>query len=966
MRVQVLGLLTVTTPRGTARLSGARSRDVLAVLVTRRGRDVPAELILDLVWGEEASRLSAAVVHTVVSRLRRALGPDSIVTGEHGYRLAPGTRIDADEQEAALREARDLRAGGRPGPAAERYRAALALWTGPTAYDGVRDDLVQADRSRLREARALATEELAATLLQDGTPPALADARTLAVGLVEEFPFREEPVRLMMRADAGLGRQAEALQGYDRLRHRLREDLGIDPSPQTQAVHAEVLSGSTRPAGRHLRAAPRRGGRLPVPPTPTVGRERELDLIRRWHGEGHRLVTLVGPGGVGKSRLIQEFGRELGAEAVQYVDLSGAGASSARDLAQSILIAQGLGGAAPDTVAALAAALSRAQLTLLLDEAERLPDAVRTVVAEILAGCPGVRVVAASRVPLGHPAERRLPVEPLACPADGAAGATARAAPAVRLLEARLRDHAPDLLVGDDDGALLARLARRVDGLPLALELIAGQAGTRSLVELDELLAAPLDVPRAGGPADRHGSLRQALSWSVDRLSPASRVVFRRLAAFAGPFSAEAAAAVVGEPGTAEAVRALSRDGLLQVDRGGPRVRFRMLRTVHDLAGEELERHAERAAVLRRHRAWYAALWRDVPLQDEMLFSIAESYDDFRVALDGALAERDADSLPGLSVTLGWFWVFHESDAALPRLDAILGSGLLEGVDVGRVALQRRALDSAFVARPPGPDEATLRDLLAADLSWRVLGSLVDCFAAYVAGDLVQALAVAARALQLARAGAPEHVAEALATLAVMRAASGERAQALAAAEEAWQLIGAAPGVLHVSAVVSKVGLALMDAGEPRRAHAVLSQAIDSVDARLGVLVSNSLLINAGWAALGCGDPGRSARWFHRVLQRRHGLVQGHLAEAVSGAAAVLTELGAPEAAHHGEAAAELCRRHGMDLCPWLVTALARVRGEETRPTAFVAMRDDELADPVIDALHRLVESHRIGAVASD
>lgn len=955
VRVQVLGPLEVEVQSGPARLAGARVRDALAVLVERRGREVAPDCILDLVWGDAAPSLTTAAVHTVIARLRRALGPGAVLTGERGYCLASHIEVDADEHDALLRAAHDLRAGGRAADAADRYRAALALWRGPTAYEGVNDDVALADRARLREVRAAAGEGLAECLLELGGMRANSEAANLAARLMSEFPFREAPVQLAMRAAYALGRQAEALETYAQLRSRLREELGIDPSPQTQAVHAEILAQEEPLAEPGIAVPQRTRTRLPLPPTPTLGRQDELAELRSWYGERHRLLTLVGPGGVGKSRLLQEFGHTLPDRDVMYLDLSGTSDASPQRLAETILLAHGLRVTTPDALAGLTAALAGARLTLLLDEAERSLEGVVEIVGEVLARCAGVRLLVASRAPLGVAGERRLPVSPLPCPDSDTGGAAARAAPAVILLEARLRDHAPDLVVRDADGALLARLAQRVDGLPLGLELVASQAATRSLIELDELFGAPLDLTHPSGAANsRHRSLRRALAWSAVRLAPQQAVAFRRLGAFAGSFSAGAATAIIAEPGAETALRTLARDGLLQLDRRGPRVRFRMLRTMRDLALEELEREGETGTVRRRHRAWFAARWRGTSFHDEMLFDIGECYDDYLAALEDALAVGDGDSAAGLSVSLGWFWVFHEAPSATPWFDVLLSSGLLTGVDLGRVALFRRAMDAAFAAHPPGPDSAAIRRLLAGDPEWEVLGGLVDVLERYVAGDVPGAHRRAERVLELAAAQAPHHVPEALATAAVMRAAAGRTTEALAAAEESWQMIGTAPGVLHLSAVVAKVGLALMDAGQPSRALAVLTRAIESVDRRFGVAVSNTLLVNAGWAALSCDEPRTAARWFDRALQRRQGLVEGHLAEAASGGAAVLSELGVPGAQAHVAAAAELCRRHGLTLCPWLVTALERIRERDHGGPAVAAVRDDELAEPIIDAVHEV------------
>lgn len=955
VRVRVLGPVAVETATGCGPVSGQRQLDVLAVLAQRRGREVSAELLLELVWGDAARRLAPSAVHTVVARLRRSVGAGLLRTGLNGYALASAVSLDAADHDQILRAARDLRAGGQSGDATLHYRRALALWSGPTAYEGVTDELVVAERARLGESRATATEELIGLLLDTDAAGRAEEASALADELVAAFPLRESPYRLGMRASYALGRQGEALRLYSRLRARLRDELGIDPSTQSQALHRQILAQpdvlepSDRPEPGRL------GGVVPVPVTATVAREGELGRLAEWWADGARLVTLVGPGGVGKSRLLQQFGRDLRGERTVYVDLAGVTEATVDEIVRRIAVAQSLPVSAAEPLTGLATALARTRKILLIDEAETAVPEVATVVTGLLRHCPDLRILLTSRRPLEAAGERLMHIAPLACPDIAVTGAAARTAPAVRLLEARLRDQAPELEITDADGELLGMLAREVDGLPLGLELLAGHASTRSLGELEEMLHRPLDVAgTAATVAPRHHSLREAVRWSVDRLDSRQSAAFRRVGVFAAAFSADAAGAVIGQGDPRDVLRSLFRDAVLQLDRRGPRVQLRLLRIVRELALERLEESGEIDLVQRRHRQWFAARWRGASFHDAMLFDVSACYDDYLQALQNALETGDGDSLGGLGVTLGWYWVFHESANSLPWLDRMLESGLLHPVETAKVSLFRRALDAAFACHPPALTAQEIDRILGDDPEWRVLSGLVDTFAAYVAGEGDAARDRVEGLVEPASEGAPHLVAEVLASVAVMRAATGLTDGALSAAEQAWRLIGAAPGVIQVSAVVSKVGLALLDAGHPRRALTILAHAIESVDRRFGVPVSNALLINAGWAALGCAEHDQAACWFDRVLQRGEGVVEGHLAEAVSGAAATLRALGVPGADDHITSAAELCRRHGIALCPWLVGAVGAVEQPTVGERRFVATRDDELADPIIDALHGL------------
>ena len=281
MQVRVLGpvrvgdrIETATAPRGD------RPRDVLAVLVARRGRPVPAEVLLDLVWDQTAGALTPAAVHTVVARLRRQFGDDLVRTSDAGYLVPVEVGLDA-ERFTAL--AGDASSGDGAVP---RCREALALWTGGTAYAGVRDDLVMAERVRLEELHRRVRGDLAAALLASGARDAdsrdagshtsgrelVAEAMGIAVGLVTEHPLDEGSVVLAMRAADRLQRQGEALELFAKLRDRLREELVVDPGPAAAAEHARILARDAEdPAGG--RAGGRRvhpGLRFPVPTSPTL------------------------------------------------------------------------------------------------------------------------------------------------------------------------------------------------------------------------------------------------------------------------------------------------------------------------------------------------------------------------------------------------------------------------------------------------------------------------------------------------------------------------------------------------------------------------------------------------------------------------------------------------------------------------------------------------------------------------
>ena len=335
-------------------------------------------------------------------------------------------------------------------------------------------------------------------LLERGDKESVDDLIVLADGFVAREPLRERAYELLMLGLWRAGRQAEALAAYERLRVMLRDELGVDPSTAAARLHLQMLSedpalGLTATGrARAPRSMP------PAPTTPLFGREAELSRVRELLVE-RRLVVITGLGGVGKSRLLSEVHERLddGSETA-FLDLATFSPCGRDDLVEAIGQALAIRLDAADAFGSLAASLARLDVLLVMDEAERSTEAVAEVVGELLGRCPSLRFLVASRRPLGVAGETIVSLEPLPVPSDDADVHETSGAASVRLLRARIGDHAPTLRFSDDDLLLLGRLARRVDGLPLALELLAGYAGTRSLAELEAVLEAPIDLRSDG------------------------------------------------------------------------------------------------------------------------------------------------------------------------------------------------------------------------------------------------------------------------------------------------------------------------------------------------------------------------------------------------------------------------------------------------------------------------------------
>ena len=965
MRVGVLGPLVVGEGDVTTSPRGQRPRDLLAALLQRRGRPVAPEALLDQVWGDAAVGLTPAVVHTVVARLRRQLGAGLIDTHDAGYLVAVTTRTDEDEFVIARDDATRLTGAGDPGGAAAAYRRALGLWRTEVPYDGVRDDLVAADRARLVETRASVAESLVGLLLEHPSAGAPGEALDLALQLCATGPLREQAHRLAMTAAYQGGRQAQALELYALLRARLRRELGVEPAPETARVQARVLAHDPtlgQPAQALVRgratvggaAGRRRVAPVPMPAAPIVGRSAELAAVCADLESGHRLVTVHGPGGVGKTRLLRELGRHVGGPpgSVVYVDLAGVDARSVDELALTVLSAAGLPTGDQGPVESVVAAIGAAPLTLLVDEAEWSLEVVVPLVAQILQDCPQARAVVTSRVPLELVGERTLLLSPLACPPDRADAAGIRRAPAVALLLERLRDHAPDLELDDDDLTVVSRIARRVDGLPLALEIVAGHAATRSLRDLVELSEAPLDVPAGGrdrGP--RHQSLRDTIAWSATRSTPDAQCALRRLGVFVGPVDPAAAAAVTAlDPRRADAaLRELVREGLLQVDRrANTGTRYRMLRTVRDLALDALAESGEAADARARHRQWFAAAWRSRPRSDELVRDVRDRHDDYLQALRSALEARDGAALSDLTLTLSRYWLFSNwNRPAITWVTRVLDAGVLNPADEARIRLQRACLALNVDPELTRSDATAALPVVAAsgDLITLVTAHGTAALDANARGELDRALHHAHLAVSVARQTTLERTADALGMLAVVQSACGDAAGVLATAHEAGELLDRSGSSVARIAVCTNLSLALADVGHPTEALRALELAAAGMPQALGGDAPAYFDLTRGWVLLRCGTPQAALQAFARVLDDVSvGAADPTAVETYAGLAVSLAALGRPDGPALCAAAGQLADRVPTTLTPQqrtMVGDLAEAGAGTGEPTHALAARLD-------------------------
>jgi predicted ATPase len=569
VRFNVLGPLEAIGDGGAVRLGGPRPRAVLAALLLAGGRHVRVDALVDAVWGDAPPDTAVKTVQKYISYLRAQLGaPDLIVSRADGYELH-ARDVDRGRFETLLD-----RAAAEPAPelAEAMLTEALDLWRGEPYSDLPDLAAAQAERRRLAERRLSAFEALAEARLALGQHDAL-------VGWLEELvaanPVRERLWALLMRALYRAGRQAEALAAYHRLRGILVEELGAEPTPALRALHERILRQEDEPP-----RVPARRANLPLRLTSFVGRAAELTSLAGLLA-GHRLVTLTGPAGSGKTRLAVELLAGTDEEA-GLVEL--AGVTDPDRVVAAVAGALRLGerpGRRTDDV--VADNLAGKRMLLVFDNCEHLLDSTAALVSRLLRGAPRVRVLATSRQPLGVAGEVVLDVPPLAVPATDDPTDVA-ASDAVRLLAERARAADGRFALTAANAAAVARVARRLDGMPLALELAAARLRVFDAQRLADLLDDRFRVlvsTLRTAPA-RHQTLRAAVAWSYDLLTAEEQALFRALSVFEGGFTLEAAERV-GDAVTV--LPSLVERSLVVVDGS----RYRMLETLREYGRAQLD-----------------------------------------------------------------------------------------------------------------------------------------------------------------------------------------------------------------------------------------------------------------------------------------------------------------------------------------------------------------------------------------
>jgi len=857
-----------------------QQRAVLAALVVDAGRVVPVDVLVDRVWAGEIPGVGAGLLQPVISKLRRVLEPEAAGSGQ--WRVlttrAPGYLLQVDPEQVdatrfadSVHSARELAAAGDDTAARACITRALSLWRGP-AYADIAATFAEAEAARLGQLRLAALEFSAELDLRLGRH----------VELLEDLPtlVLAEPLREGLRAGLMLalyraGRAAEALQVYGEGRALLVEELGIDPSPDLQRLHEQILrqdpaldlpapAPDAVPVPRRSQAgtARRPYAALPVPLTSFVGRDIELGEVA---GEldAHRLVTLVGPGGSGKTRLALQVARAWGdtsAIPVGLVELAGTSDPGmvAQQVASALAVLPG-----EDAIRALIGALQDQRVLVVLDNCEHVIDSVAQLAGALLANAPGLLVLATSREPLGVPGEVVLPIGPM--PVAGPDS------DAVRLFLDRARLAAPH--AGGptpQELTLIHRICARLDGLPLAVELAAACLTTLTLAEVaarvDDRFTLLSNGWRTALPHQR--TLAASVQWSVDLLTPLEREVFCAASVFSGGFAPDALDAVALGPGVFDALRSLAAKSLVELDRS--RGRYRMLETLRQFAASSLDEDSRRA-LADRHAAFFVQLVTNIEPtlrrhgSETGWARLDAEQHNVRAALTHLLATGQGTAALRLAGGLSWWWYLRggvqegrrwlaaaltQAAQAPPtvRIRALLGDALLAYLAGDVTSVWERTEE--IVGLPPGTDDGSLAQAL-------VLRAFVRSL---LWQDVAQAQLEVARGLELAEQSGVDWVrAEIAMTQGQFARVAGDHQGALTELDRACSIardIGHEWAWLSSQWVRAKV---LIDLGEGREALDAVRNAVGTGSSASDTTGTLAALLVAVGAASAAGDPRAAA-----------------------------------------------------------------------------------------------------------
>ncbi|MCZ6662376.1 MAG: BTAD domain-containing putative transcriptional regulator [Actinobacteria bacterium] len=663
MDFRILGPLEVEGDDGPIQVRGRMEKALLALLVVNAGAVVSVDVIAEELWGDHPPPTAIKTVRSYVSRLRRRLGKAvNIETTGTGYALnANRATIDVSRFEDLLYSGIEHRRGGSHELAASELASALDEWRGP-ALAGLEDhNFARIEAARLDSRRLEALEARLACDLELGRHRQLVAELEQ---LVSAHPHHEAFWKHLMMALYRSDRQADALGAFRDAKASLGDELGIEPSEELRELEEQILLQD--PA----LLSPEREDRVHNLPTSLdsfVGRDTELNEIRILLTD-YRCVTLTGVGGSGKTRLGIEAARSIVdgyPDGARWTEL--ATINDPDGLAEHILLTFGEPGShAADPGGVLVEILRPKRFLLILDNCEHMIGPVAELTDRLLTECPDLWVLATSREALGIAGEAVYHVPTLEVPEWGDSPDQVRGTEAALLLAERVRAHIHDFTVDEQTASFVTTICRKLDGIPLALELGAARMRTMTIGELADGIDNRFELLTKGNRTapPRQQTLRATIEWSYELLTPAARRTFRALGVFVGPWTLKAARAVTLEDETefttVGLVDELVDKCLVETTPAG---RFRLLETMRQFAFEQLVVGGEAPTIGRRHRDWYreTAIRENPELRGSQQVSawtrLEQDHDNLRAAIQWSLDNGDTDGALELVAALGYFWM---------------------------------------------------------------------------------------------------------------------------------------------------------------------------------------------------------------------------------------------------------------------------------------------------------------------
>ena len=889
LEFRVLGPLEASRDGQAVDLGAYRQRALLAALLVHADEVVSRDRLIEELWGEAAPASAPNMIQVYVSRLRKALGPNRLVTRPPGYLLRlDDAQLDSIRLADLVVRARAAMADARASDVLELLAEALALWRGPALADFSYESFVRGEVARLEELRLEAIELRIDAELALGRHARLVGELEQ---LIAQHPFRERLRGLLMLALYRSGRQAEALEAYQAARETMAQELGIKPTPALRELERAILWQDSElvPVNAEPELAPPIAESAPInnlPPelTSLIGREREVaqvaDLVSR-----HRIVTVVGPGGVGKTRVAGRVASTIAdrfEHGVCFVDLAALDDASEVTGAVSAAVAiRDRPGSAP--LNTIADVLRDRALLLVLDNCEHVLDSTAELVVRMVNGCSGVRILATSRTPLAVAGEHVFRLQPLATTATDSEWPAA-----VTLFLERAASHGVPSERLEHMMPAVHEICKRLDGIPLAIELAAARTRAISpaelLTHLDDRLRL-LARPSHWSAHARQQTLEATIAWSYELLNGEERATLRRLSVFHGGFSLAAAAAVCADVGgeleTLERLTALVDCSEVSLERRWDGERYRLLESIGLFAIQRLWEQGEHDRARDRHARFFAEFARAVPgeldasdQQAARAIRLDREQDNLTAALSWCLDGGGEPSVGAdLAADLGFHWTCrgrssaarHWMGRALERGDQV-GSHALAAVHLAYAVLEyssgdldaagNHAAEAVAIARASGDDELLAEALADLALDSQARGR--DANTAAIAAEL--------RTLQPRLSSSRARILALLGTAQVALAA-GHPDQATADATDARQIARQAGD--HIRAAMSGFWLAYalaLDSAMPSARAAINEASHDAVRSGYELLVADNLSADAS-LALAADDLETAGRLLPRALE---------------------------------------------------------------------------------------------------